>query len=345
MRRTCVLPQPPWECASGCVRVKGRGDLSQSRAGRHGRNYRAIAFWPLLSCSCPLCRAIADAEQNAITCRMRARPYIGQSVPRLEDSPLVRGRGRFAGDISFPHQLHMRVARSPIAHGRIVAIDTTAARATPGVVAVWTTADIVDVPPIDFREGRIERLEPYRQPVLPVEGVRYVGGACAAVFAPDPYIAEDAADFVAVDIEDLPVLLDADAEPAEFSPGHSTEAAIVRQGYGDIDAAMARAHVVIEMDLAVGRHSGVPIETRGAIGRYDAARDILELHGAAKVPHRVRDLLALMLRRARPGGPGGPGAGALLRVRGVRAGGVRRGLLLIHAPGAGGGGGWGVRGE
>src|ERR1700730_18252827 len=130
----------------------------QSRAGRHGRNYRAIAFWPLLSCSCPLCRAIADAAPNAITCPMKARPYIGQSVPRLEDPPLVRGRGRFAGDISFPHQLHMRVARSPVAHGRIVAIDAAAARATPGVVAVWTAADIADVPPIDFREGRIERL-------------------------------------------------------------------------------------------------------------------------------------------------------------------------------------------
>ena len=229
---------------------------------------------------------------------MKIRPYIGQSLPRLEDPPLVRGRGRFAGDISFPHQLHMRVARSPVAHGRIVAIDATEARATQGVVAVWTATDIVDVPPIDFREGRIERLEPYRQPVLAVERVRYVGEPIAAVFATDPYIAEDAADFVAVEIEDLPVLLDADAEPAAFSPGHSTEAAIVRQGYGDIDAAMARAHAVIEMDLTVGRHSGVPIETRGAIGRHDAARDILELHGAAKVPHRIRELLALMLRRA-----------------------------------------------
>jgi CO/xanthine dehydrogenase Mo-binding subunit len=229
---------------------------------------------------------------------MKTRPYIGQSVPRLEDPPLVRGRGRFAGDISFPHQLHMRVARSPVAHGRIVAIDTAAARATPGVVAVWIAADIADVPPIDFREGRIERLEPYRQPVLAIERVRYVGEPVAAVFGTDPYTAEDAADLVSIDIEDLPVLLDADAEPAEFSPGHSTEAAIVRQGYGDIDAAMVRAHAVIELDLAVGRHSGVPIETRGAIGRHDAARDILELHGAAKVPHRIRELLSLMLRRA-----------------------------------------------
>jgi len=141
-------------------------------------------------------------------------------------------------------------------------------------------------------------LEPYRQPVLAIERVRYVGEPVAAVFATDPYIAEDAADLVAIAIEELPVLLDADAEPAEFSLGYRTEAAVVRQGYGDIDTAIARAHKVIALDLTVGRHSGVPIETRGAIGRYDAARDLLELHGAAKVPHRIRDLLALMLRRA-----------------------------------------------
>src|SRR6266852_3872798 len=143
--------------------------------------------------------------------------YIGRSVPRLEDLPLVTGRGRFAGDISFPHQLHMRLARASIAHGRIVAIDVAAARATPGVVAVWTAADIADVPPIDFREGRIERLEPYRQPVLAVDRVRYVGEPVAAVFATDLYIAEDAADLVTIEIEELPVLLDADAEPVEFS--------------------------------------------------------------------------------------------------------------------------------
>src|SRR4029077_12397927 len=71
----------------------------------------------------------------------------------------------------------------------------------------------------------------------------------------------------------------------------------IRQGYGDVDAALRAAPIVVELELAIGRHSGVPIEARGAIGRYDASRDILELHGAAKVPHRVRDLLALMLRR------------------------------------------------
>ena len=221
--------------------------------------------------------------------------WIGRSVLRLEDPPLVTGAGRFAGDISFPHQLHMRVVRSSHAHGNIVSVDTAAARATPGVVAVWTSADIVDLPPIDFREGRIPALEPYRQPVLAREKVRYVGEPVAAVFAHDPYAAEDAADLVTMEIEELPVLLAADAEPGEFVPGRNTEVAVFRQGYGDVDAALRAAPVIVELELATGRHSGVPLEARGGIGRYDASRGILELHGAAKVPHRNRDLLSRML--------------------------------------------------
>src|ERR1700720_4298048 len=224
-----------------------------------------------------------------------APKWIGQSVLRLEDPPLVRGCGRFAGDLSFPHQLHMRVARSSYAHAKISSIDVTAARAVPGVVAVWTAADIADVPPIDFREGRIPAYEPYRQPVLASEQVRYVGEPVAAVFAHDPYTAEDAADLVTMEVDELPVLLAADAEPGEFSDGRNTEVAVFRQGYGDVDAVLRSAPVVVELELAIGRHSGVPLETRGGIGRYDASRPILELHGAAKVPHRNRELLARML--------------------------------------------------
>jgi carbon-monoxide dehydrogenase large subunit len=99
----------------------------------------------------------------------------------------------------------------------------------------------------------------------------------------------------------------------------STEAAIVRQGYGDVDAVFrGGAHAVVELELAIGRHSGVPLETRGAIGRYDAARDILELHGAAKVPHRNQELLSRML-------------------------GIRRAAIHVHEGHVGGG--FGIRGE
>ena len=223
--------------------------------------------------------------------------FVGRSVPRLEDRPLVTGRGRFAADMSFPRQLHMRVVRSAFAHGRITGIDTAAAVALPGVAAVWTSADIADLPPIDFRLTRVEGLEPYRQHVLAKERVRYVGEPVAAVFADDPYVAEDAADLIDVTIEELPVLLAADAAPGEFEPGRSTEPTLIRKEYGDVDAAFRAAHAVVALDLATGRHSGVPMETRGAIGRYDAARDILELHGAAKVLHWNRDQIARMLRR------------------------------------------------
>jgi carbon-monoxide dehydrogenase large subunit len=226
------------------------------------------------------------------------QPFVGRSVPRLEDRPLLSGLGRFAADVSFPHQLHMRVVRSPVAYGRLLSVDTREALALPGVHSIWTAQDISDIPPIDVRLTRVEGLEPYRQPVLARDRVRYVGEPVAVVFARDAYAAEDAADSVVVNVEELPPALHAQDAPVEFLPGRSTEPAVVHKGYGDVDRAFAAAHAIIELDLAIGRHSGVPMETRGAIARYDTARDLLELHGAAKVPHWNRDALARMLGRA-----------------------------------------------
>ncbi|HVB18135.1 MAG TPA: xanthine dehydrogenase family protein molybdopterin-binding subunit [Stellaceae bacterium] len=219
-------------------------------------------------------------------------------MPRLEDRPLLTGRGAFAADISFAGQLHMRVVRSNIAHGLIRSIDATAALAKQGVHAVWTAADIADIPPIDFRLTRMEGLETYRQRLFASDRVRYVGEPVAAVFAEDPYLAEDAAELVLLDIEELPPILSAEEAPGEFEFGRPTEPGIVRKGYGDVDAAFRSAHAVVAATLSIGRHSGVPLETRGAIARYDAGRDVLELHGAAKVPHWNRDQIARMLGRA-----------------------------------------------
>src|SRR6266852_686863 len=224
--------------------------------------------------------------------------FVGRSVRRLEDLPLVTGKGAFAADISFPQQLHMRVVRSAYAHAKIRSIDVAAARAVPGVHAGWTAADVEKIPPIDFRLTRVPGLEPYRQRVLASDRVRYVGEPIAAVFAGDAYLAEDAAELVSVEVEELPVRLRAEEEPGEFAPGHSTEAAVIRKGYGDVEAAFRDAHAIVALDLKVGRHSGVPMETRGAIARYDAARDVLGLYGAAKVPHWNRDQIARMLGRA-----------------------------------------------
>lgn len=223
--------------------------------------------------------------------------FVGRSVARLEDRPLVLGQGCFAADVSFAQQLYMRVVRSNIAHGQIRSIDVSAALAQKAVYAVWTAADVADVPAIDFRLSRIEGLEPYRQRLLSNGVVRYVGEPIAAVFAEDQYLAEDAAELVVADVAELPAILQADAAPGEFAPGQSTEPAVVHKSYGDVDAAFRNADAVVETTLSIGRHSGVPIEARGAIARYDAARDVLELYGAAKVPHWNRDQIARMLGR------------------------------------------------
>ena len=224
------------------------------------------------------------------------RKVLGHSVTRLEDGPLITGRGRYAGDINFPRQLHMRVVRSDHAHGRIVSVDVSAARALAGVVAVWTNDDVRELGPVDFRADRAsDALKPYRQPVLARGRVRYVGDPIVAIFAEDPYVAEDAAALVVVTIEELPAYLDVSAPPGEFDKGLSAEGIVLTHSFGDIDAAFRGAHCVVELDLTTGRHSGVPMETRGALGYYDAARDILELHGAAKVPHRNRETLVKML--------------------------------------------------
>src|SRR5438552_7002575 len=102
----------------------------------------------------------------------------------------------------------------------------------------------------------------------------------------------------------MPVLA-ADAPPGSFAPGQFTEALVLRAGYGEVDAAFAAAHAVVALDLTIGRHSAVPLETRGALARYDPARDVLELYGATKVPHRNRDALARMFGR--------PAAGVVLK--------------------------------
>jgi CO/xanthine dehydrogenase Mo-binding subunit len=226
---------------------------------------------------------------------------IGKSVRRLEDRPLLTGAGRFAADIKAPNLIYMRVVRSPVAFGRLTGLRLDEARAHPGTIAIWTASDVADIPPIGFRLTPVPGLEPYRQPVLASKYVRYVGEPVALVFAADPYTAEDIADLVEPEIEPLPPCLDPATEPSEFAPGLDTEAAIVTKAYGDLEAAFAGAHAVVELELVTGRHSGVPLETRGAIAVPDAASGILRMYGAAKVPHFNRQTIETMLGLS-PGG-------------------------------------------
>jgi CO/xanthine dehydrogenase Mo-binding subunit len=195
----------------------------------------------------------------------------------------------------------MRVVRSPIAHGLLLGADVSAALASPGVVAVWTSADVAEIQPIPLRAARPHGMEPFRQPILARERVRYVGEPVAVVFAEDAYSAEDAAELVTADLQPLPAVVDASAEPGELSSGLDTEAAVIRKEYGDVEAAFREAYAVVELELSIGRHSAVPLETRGVVARHTAATDVLEVYGISDKQHLKREELSRLLNRPLPG--------------------------------------------
>ena len=217
------------------------------------------------------------------------RAVIGQSVLRLEDRPLLVGEGRFLADISFDGEVYLRVVRSDVAHGVLHGVDLSDVLAAEGVVAAWSAAEVAHIPPIEFRMTGVDVLRPYCQRVLARDRVRYVGDPVAVVIAEDPYLAEDAAELAFVDIEPLDPVLESCAPEA---PAPLT----LENGYGDVDAAFAAAHRVVEVRAAVGRHSGIPMETRGLLARPVASGGV-ELYGIAKVPHyncaTIADMLSL----------------------------------------------------
>lgn len=188
----------------------------------------------------------------------------------------------------------MRVVRSPVAHGHITGIDLDTAAREPGVVAIWTSQDVAEIPDIDFRQEGLTDLYPYRQPVLARGETRYVGEPVAVVFAETAYIAEDAADLVFIDFDELPVITDATSEPVSFNEGNSTEASVIRVAYGSVDGAFEKATRRVVIEVSVGRHTGVPMETRGALALHGTDGRLV-MYGAAKVPHYNRTAIAAML--------------------------------------------------
>ena len=202
-----------------------------------------------------------------------------------------------------PHTAHLVVVRSPIAHGKIVAVDCEAARAVPGIIAVWTADDIRQdlgsVPLISPRVSQDDRVLPYLQPVLADSRVRYVGEPVAVAVAESAYVAEDAAELVYVEIDELQAQLDLEAASGPILFEEGDEVAQLRADFGDVDAAFERAAIIVEGQFDTGRHTGVPMETRGLAVEYDPLSDGLIVHGSTKVPHSNRSQLAEHLRIAR----------------------------------------------
>src|SRR5215468_1260224 len=223
----------------------------------------------------------------------------GTAVPRKEDPRLLRGRGAFTDGFHARGELWARIVRSPVAHGRVRAVDMTKARRASGVAAAVSAAELPPGLAIPVRLAlRGLSLTEYLQPVLAADVVRYVGEPLAVVAAGDAYAAEDAAELVDIDIEPLPAVLDAAAaardDAARLFPAGNV-AADVTVGYGDADAAFARAARVVETRIEIGRHTGVPLEPRALLAEPDPRTGGLSITGMTKVPVFNRDVLARLL--------------------------------------------------
>lgn len=230
-------------------------------------------------------------------------PLLGRSINRLEDARFVTGRGRYVADLAPLSALHGIVVRSPHAHARIRKLDVDAARRMPGVAAVLTGADLAaeGLGPLPCAVTHIPMTSPLVVPphhALARDVVRYVGDPVAFVIADSVEHARDAAEAVVVDYAPLPPAI---AIPDAVTPGAAQvwpEAGgniAFRFNRGDVapvEAAIAGAAHVVACELVNNRVVAAPLETRGALGEFDAASGRLHLTASAAGAHAIRDLLA-----------------------------------------------------
>ena len=232
---------------------------------------------------------------------------IGQPVPRTEDPVLLRGEGRYSDDISYPGQAYCVMVRSHHAHGVIRGIDTAVARAMPGVLAIYTAADLAaaGIVPMPARQVMNNRdgtpmLQPVN-PVLATDKVRHVGDAIAAVIAETVAAAKDAAEAITVDIDPLPAV----SEP------HFADAADAPQLFDDIprnvgldfhfgdgakvaEAFAVAAHVT-RLELRANRIIVNPMEPRAAVAQFDRERGHWTLNIGCQGVFGFRNYIATVL--------------------------------------------------
>jgi aerobic carbon-monoxide dehydrogenase large subunit len=232
---------------------------------------------------------------------------IGQAVPRFEDPRLVRGGGRYVGDMVLPGMAFGYVLRSPHGHARIRSIDTAKAKASPGVLAVLTSADWKaagwgDLPVpggLSRRDGSVFK-PPY--PGLAKDKVRFVGDYVAFVVAETLHQAMDAAELIAVDYEPLPATVSTAEASAKGAPavweGCADNIGFV-QLFGDkaaADAAFAKADHVVKHKFVINRVTAASMEPRGALGDYNAAEDRYTIYTTLQRVHPYRSELSPVMK-------------------------------------------------
>ncbi|MBI2740880.1 MAG: xanthine dehydrogenase family protein [Rhodospirillales bacterium] len=237
--------------------------------------------------------------------------FVGRSMPRREDHRLLTGRGQFVADLVLPGMLHAVFVRSQLAHGRIRTIDVVAAAAMPGVVRVLTGEELLRIaPPVaggqlslpaKWRTHVQHTIHNPQQPMLAVGKVRHVGEAVAVVVAESCDQALDAAEWVAVDIEPLAAIVDAEAALTtgtavlheEYATNLIGEFAVEK---GEVAAALAAAPHTFRRRFYTHRYAGLPMECRGVVGAHDPRTDSVTIWSATQVVHSVRRAAAGFLQ-------------------------------------------------
>jgi aerobic carbon-monoxide dehydrogenase large subunit len=217
---------------------------------------------------------------------------------RKEDARLIRGKGTFVDDVQLPGMLHAAVLRSPLAHARIVSVDTAAAEAHPKVAAVITGRSLAEA-----GLAWMPTLSQDTQAVLATDKVRFQGQEVAFVVAQDRYSARDALELIHVEYEPLPCVIDAERalDPGapvvrDDLPG-KTDNHIFDWEAGDqaaTDAVFASADVVVSQDLLYPRSHPAPLETCGMVADFDPVTGRLTAWSTSQAPHAHRTLIALV---------------------------------------------------
>jgi carbon-monoxide dehydrogenase large subunit len=234
-------------------------------------------------------------------------PYVGRSLLRREDRRLLLGQGQFVADLVLPRVLHAVFVRSPLAHARIRTVDLSRAAAMPGVAIALNGADLLQMlPPVPEGQISLPRkwttvvqhkfLNP-RQPLLAHDKVRHVGEAVAIIVAGSRYQAEDAAELVRLDLEELPAVVDPEAALRPGSPivHDRYDTNLIGEfsvGKGDAAAVLAGAPHRLKRRFYHHRYAAVPMECRGVVSEYDRRTDSLTHWSSTQVVHWVRREIA-----------------------------------------------------
>jgi len=224
--------------------------------------------------------------------------WLGKSVKRKEDDRLVVGRGNYIEDVVLPGMLHMAVLRSPYAHARILSIDTSAAEAVPGVVAVVTGELLAQ-----HKLAWMPTLSGDTQAVLATDKVRFQGQEVACVVAEDRYVAHDALELIDVDYEPLPVVVDPHDALAEGAPlirddkEGQADNRVYHWEAGDPEAterAFAEADRVVALDTHYPRSHPSPLECCGCVADVNPASGKATIYMTSQAPHAIRTVFALV---------------------------------------------------